>query len=126
MDSDLEELVKSFSGYGIESWMKASYLAMANKVQELRNQLKKTAMKPPPEMEQAQMYADGIPRDPAPGTRWQHFKGTVYTVVRVSRDCEDYHRFVVTYEDSQGESWVRERSNFLGIHENGKKRFTQL
>jgi len=40
MDVDLEELVKSFEGYGIESWMKTSYLVMAKQVQELRDVLR--------------------------------------------------------------------------------------
>lgn len=40
MDADLEELVKSFGGYGVESWMKASYTAMTQMAQELRDAIR--------------------------------------------------------------------------------------
>jgi hypothetical protein len=119
MDADLEELIKGFSGYGVESWMKASYLAMAKQVQELRDVLRGRNVT-------NNKSLDPKPLDPAPGTKWRHFKGTVYTVVRVSRDCEDPTRFLVTYEDASGESWIREHSNFMGTHENGQKRFIRL
>jgi len=40
MDKDLQEIVKSFSGYGVESWMKSSLYVMAIKVQELRDAIR--------------------------------------------------------------------------------------
>lgn len=40
MDSDLQNLIDSFSGYGVEPWMKDSLRAMAFKVQELRNAIR--------------------------------------------------------------------------------------
>lgn len=63
---------------------------------------------------------------PATKTRWEHFKGNQYVIIRIARDCEDPNRFLVVYEDDHGEVWVRELTNFLGTHENGKKRFTEI
>lgn len=40
MDADLEELVKGYGGYGMESWMKDCYRSMAQKVQELRDAIR--------------------------------------------------------------------------------------
>lgn len=67
-----------------------------------------------------------IPSEPAPGTIWRHFKGGVYKVIQVVRDCENPDNFFVVYERTLGEGWIREHSNFMGIHDNGHKRFTQL
>lgn len=63
------------------------------------------------------------PSVPQPGSRWKHFKGTVYTVDAISRDCENPNRFLVVYSDSDQNVWVRELSDFLGTHESGVKRF---
>ena len=41
LDKDLQELVNSFSGYGIEPWMTSNYKAMALRVQQLRNGIRR-------------------------------------------------------------------------------------
>jgi hypothetical protein len=67
-----------------------------------------------------------VPHEPASGSKWKHFKGGEYRIVMIARDCEDPNRFLVVYRNIQhGTIWVRERDNFLGIHENGQKRFTE-
>lgn len=65
-----------------------------------------------------------IPSVPTPRSKWKHFKGTEYKVVRVARDCEDTNLFFVVYEDSQKNTWIREVSDFLGFGPYGVKRFT--
>ncbi len=62
--------------------------------------------------------------------RYRHFKGGLYDVVSVARDCEDSKRMVVVYRalyDSgdfgYGQRWVREAEDFCGykVLESGEK-----
>lgn len=54
------------------------------------------------------MRTDAIPK---PTEKWTHFKGTVYTVVGLARDCEDQAIQVVYFHAS--EMWVRSLSSWM-------------
>src|SRR5574337_22320 len=41
MDKDLEDAVTSFSGYGVEEWMKTYLHSMTKKVQDLRDAIRR-------------------------------------------------------------------------------------
>ena len=58
------------------------------------------------------------------GDKYLHFKGKVYEVVGVARDCEDPKRKVVVYralytsEDFPfGQVWTRSLEDFIGFKE---------
>jgi cyclomaltodextrinase len=62
--------------------------------------------------------------------KYKHFKGRVYEVLDVARDCEDVSREFVVYrmlDDSEdfkaGQVWVREKGDFCGmkVFEDGRK-----
>ncbi len=44
--------------------------------------------------------------------RYQHYKGTTYTVIAIARDSENLDEMVV-YHDDQENFWVRPKSMFF-------------
>lgn len=54
-----------------------------------------------------------VPTTPANGSKWKHYKGGIYSILYMARDCEDPNRFLVVYRSVEhGSVWVRELSNF--------------
>ena len=56
--------------------------------------------------------------------RYKHFKGTLYEVICVARDCENPEKILVVYKalyDSEkfgkNQIWIREINDFLGEKE---------
>ena len=47
------------------------------------------------------------------GDRYKHFKGHLYEVISIAKDCEDLKEMVVYRNVETGEEWVREKSEFL-------------
>lgn len=51
-----------------------------------------------------------------PGRTFRHYKGTLYTVLRLARDSADPDQINVIYEDRAGQVWVRLLREFLDHH----------
>jgi len=51
-----------------------------------------------------------------PGRAFRHYKGTLYTVLRLARDSADPDLINVIYEDRAGQVWVRLLREFLDDH----------
>lgn len=67
-----------------------------------------------------------VPSNPPVGSLWKHFKGNVYIISDIARDCEEPGRFLVVYRSMKGDVWVRPLENFLEKHESGVQRFEQI
>ncbi len=67
-----------------------------------------------------------VPTHPPQGSCWKHFKGNVYVVSEIARDCEEPGRFLVVYRSMKGDVWVRPLPDFLGTHGSGVPRFEQI
>lgn len=51
------------------------------------------------------------------GEVYRHFKGNVYRVIAVARDCEDLSEVVVYQNVDKGDVWVRPLDNFTELIE---------
>lgn len=63
------------------------------------------------------------------GDVFRHFKGNVYKVIALARDCEDLSEVVVYQNVEKGDTWVRPLDNFLEtVTRDGKsiKRFEKI
>ena len=63
------------------------------------------------------------------GDVFRHFKGNVYKVIALARDCEDLSEVVVYQNVDKLDTWVRPLDNFLEtVTRNGKtfKRFEKI
>lgn len=67
-----------------------------------------------------------VPTHPPLRSCWRHFKGNVYIVSDIARDCEEPGRFLVVYRSMKGDVWVRPLPDFLGTHGSGVPRFEQI
>lgn len=52
-------------------------------------------------------------RDVRKGDVFRHFKGNMYEVVAIARDCEDLKEIVVYRNIDKGDVWTRPLDNFL-------------
>ncbi len=63
------------------------------------------------------------------GEVYRHFKGNVYKVIAIAKDCENLADMVVYQNVEKGDIWVRELGNFTEtINRDGKniKRFMKI
>ena len=63
------------------------------------------------------------------GDVFRHFKGNVYKVIALARDCEDLSEVVVYQNVDKLDTWVRPLDNFLEtVTRDGKnfKRFEKI
>lgn len=68
-----------------------------------------------------------VPYEPAPGSKWKHFKGGTYSIVYIARDCEDPNHFLIVYRSREhGTIWVRDYTNFTERASNGLPRFESI
>ena len=67
-----------------------------------------------------------VPTAPEEGSRWRHFKGGLYTVLKIARHSEDKNHFFVVYQnDDTSEVWIRDLWSFLAINDDGTPRFAR-
>lgn len=63
------------------------------------------------------------------GGIYRHFKGNIYQVIAVAKDCSDLHDVVVYKNEDGSKVWVRDLDEFLSdVTRDGKttERFTLL
>ena len=63
------------------------------------------------------------------GEIYRHFKGNVYEIVAVAKDCEDLKDIVVYRNVDKGDVWTRPLENFVeDVNRDGKtfKRFEKI
>lgn len=57
----------------------------------------------------------------AAGDIYRHFKGNIYKVIAVARDCEDLKEIVVYQNVDKGDIWTRPLDNFCeAVTKDGK------
>lgn len=59
-------------------------------------------------------------RDIKIGNRYRHFKGHLYEVISIAKDCEDLKEMVVYRNVETVEDWVREKQEFLSEVDHNK------
>ena len=59
-------------------------------------------------------------RDIKIGNRYRHFKGHLYEVISIAKDCEYLKEMVVYRNVETGEDWVREKQEFLSEVDHNK------
>lgn len=60
---------------------------------------------------------------------YRHFKGNIYKVIAIARDCEDLSEVVVYQNIDKGDIWTRPLDNFTEtVNRDGKafKRFEKI
>ncbi len=63
------------------------------------------------------------------GQLYRHFKGNVYEIIAVAKDCEDLKDIVVYRNIEKGDVWTRPLDNFCeNVNRDGKtfKRFEKI
>lgn len=63
------------------------------------------------------------------GNRYLHYKGNIYIVLGLPKDCETLEEFVFYQNISTGESWIRSIKSFISfvdVKDRSVPRFRQL
>lgn len=56
-----------------------------------------------------------LEREVKVNNKYRHFKGHLYVVIAIGKDCEDLSEKVIYKNVDNGEVWVRDKDDFLSI-----------
>lgn len=65
-------------------------------------------------------------REVKAGDTFRHFKGNIYRVIAIARDCEDLKEIVVYQNVDKGDIWTRPLDNFNEIVTRDGKSFDRF